>query len=225
MKRILFLLWLSPLLLSCQQNLFPVDNLNTLTIAQRATYNQSVAYVMTGNHIEGTTANLWHYEEATNSDSAVFCGYVMSIPDRDFFSRNMLTIYRNTDSQKATIDFTSGETDLIFKKLMPGNYSIDIKPVALFETGFLFHDIELKAGDSLAFLIVIPAMTDNEVPNYAKERGEYAARLSFKKWHQRLFTNDYLYFDVNGKRVKRKVTANNYRIYRRDNGIEKPKKR
>jgi len=100
-----------------------------------------------------------------------------------------------------------------------------VVPVTPLQTGFLFSDLKVSGGDSLAFTILLATNGGPPLQNYDKEYRAYSSKLSLKNWHQRLFTNDYLYFDVNGKRVKEKVTRSNYRQYLKARGIEKPKKR
>jgi len=209
MKQLLIILLITVAIVGCQQQLFPVDRLNTLTIEQEVPLHRKIESINTGNTAEGVSGTIWHHQNATHKDSVAIWGYVMGLENQIMYQNVVYaTIDHHQKKNPFEVQSMRQDSGILHLRIKPGFYDFVINPVSFRIEAFSFNNLDLKGGDSVAFIVVAPESDIYKINNEYVDKSNFNQKLSKQKWYQRLFKPNYLQYYVNGKRVKQKITNN-----------------
>jgi len=209
MKQLLIILLIVITLVGCQQQLFPIDSLNTLTIEQETPLHRKIESINTGNTAEGVSGTIWHHQNATHKDSVAIWGYVMHVHNRYIFRGVIFsTIDLNNEKDPVEVQSVNQDSGIIHIRIKPGLYDLVAYPSSPRASSFVFNKLDLKGGDSVAFIVVAPESNGYKYNGDNTEWNNFNHKLNKQKWYQRLFKPRYLQYYVNGKKVKQKITNN-----------------
>jgi len=207
--KVIILLLMVWLISSCQQKLFPIDSLNTLTIEQEVPLHRKITAVSSGNNVEGVTGTIWHHHNATHKDSVAIWGYVMGLENQIMYQNVIYaTIDHHQKKNPFEVQSMRQDSGILHLRIKPGFYDLVINPVSFRIEAFSFNNLDLKGGDSVAFIVVAPESDIYKINNEYVDKSNFNQKLNKQKWHQRLFNPRYLQYYVNGKKVKQKITNN-----------------